>query len=167
MDAVRLAGVPLFDGMPARLQASIASMMREEEVVDGTVLLAQGQRDGGVFLVLEGGVRVVRQVPGGGTVHLATLGPGAVLGTHATVDGGGRGASVVARGETRVAVLRRLTFEDLMAGQSAVALGFQLAVIRDLAADVQRTNRRLVELASLPDQSLSLEALTGRLYGSV
>lgn len=165
MDATRLDGVPLFDAMPARARDAVASMMDERGYPDGAVLLRQGERLGGVFVLLDGRVRVERVLPTGGTVDLVTLGPGAALGTLSALDGGPRGASVIARGPVRCAVLPRLAFQDLMDGRTPVALGFQLAVVRDLLRDVRATNRRLVELASLPDQSLSLEELTDRLYG--
>jgi CRP-like cAMP-binding protein len=165
MEPHGLAGIPLLAGMPERARDAVASMMDERSFPDGAVLLRQGERRGGVFVLLDGQVRVERVLTTGGTVDLATLGRGAALGTLAALDGGERGASVVARGPVRCAVLPRLAFQELMEGSTPVALGFQLAVVRDLLRDVRTTNRRLVELASLPDQSLSLEELTDRLYG--
>ena len=63
----------------------------------------------------------------------------------------------------RCAVLPRDAFQELMNGRTAVAIGFG-AVVR-ARADVRATNRRLVERKP-PDESLSLQDLTGRLYGS-
>lgn len=166
MDASALEGMPMLDGMPLRARQAVAAMMDERAYPDGAFVLRQGERLGGVFILLSGEVRVERQLPGGGTVDLATLGPGVSLGTLAALDGGPRGASVIARGGIRCAVLPRGDFMELMDGRTPVALGFQLAVVRDLLRDVRATNGRLVELASLPDQSVSLEALTDRLYGA-
>lgn len=165
MDAEALVGSPMLAALPDRARDAVASMMDERAYPDGAILLRQGERLGGVFFVLEGEVRVERRLPGGGTVDLATLGAGAALGTLAALDGGARGASVIARGRVRCAVMPRGAFQELMEGPTPEALGFQLAVVRDLARDVRATNHRLVELACLPDQSLSLEELTDRLYG--
>lgn len=166
MDAAALAAVPMMKGMPSRALVAIAAMMDERTYPDGARLLQQGERLGGVYIVLEGEVRVSRTLPSGGSVSLATLGRGAALGTLAALDGGPRGASVYARGRVRCAVLPRDAFQQLMDGRNALAIGFQFAVVQGLVRDVRATNRRLVELAILPDQSLSLQDLTGRLYGA-
>jgi CRP/FNR family transcriptional regulator, cyclic AMP receptor protein len=166
MDSSVLSSIPMLAAMPPRAREAVASMMDERSFPDGAILLRQGERLGGVFILLSGHVRVERHLPAGGTVDLATLGPGAALGTLAALDGGPRGASAIARGPVHSAVLPRGAFMELMDGRTPVALGFQLAVVRDLLRDVRATNRRLVELASLPDQSLSLEELTDRLYGA-
>jgi CRP-like cAMP-binding protein len=164
MDGIDLAGIPMLASMPARARDAVASMMDERAFPDGAVLMRQGDRLGGVFIVVSGCVGVERNLPTGGTVDLAKLGAGAVLGTLAALDGGARGATVIARGPVRCAVLPRGAFIELMDGRTPVALGFQVAVVRDLLRDVRATNRRLVEVASLPDQSLSLEDVTDRIY---
>lgn len=165
MDATRLAGVPMFASLGARARDAVASMMTERSYPDGAALLVQGERRGGVFVVLEGAIRVERTLPSGGTVDLVTLGPGALFGTLAVLDGGARAASCIARGPVRCGVLPRAAFMDLMDGRTPVALGFQHAVICDLFKDIRATNRRLVELAALPDSQVPLETLTDSIIG--
>ena len=52
MDATRLAGVPMFASLGARARDAVASMMTERSYPDGAALLVQGERRGGVFVVL-------------------------------------------------------------------------------------------------------------------
>ena len=63
---------------------------------------------------------------------------GAALGTLAALDGGPRGAGVFARGRVRCAVLRD-AFQELTDGRTAVAIGFQHAVVQGLVRDVRAT----------------------------
>jgi CRP/FNR family transcriptional regulator, cyclic AMP receptor protein len=165
MDTQRLDGVPLFSSLDDRARNAVASMMTERAYPDGAALLTQGERSGGVFVLLEGSIRVERTLPAGGTVDLVTLGPGALFGTLAVLDGGARAASCLARGPVRCGVLPRTAFMDLMDGRTPVALRFQHAVICDLFKDIRATNRRLVELAALPDSQVPMEALTDSIIG--
>ena len=87
-------------------------------------------------------------------------------GLLAALDGGVRAASVIVNSESRVAVLPKEAFDGLMEGRNHVALGFQIAVLRRLSDDLTAANSRLVELASLPDETMSLQALTDVVYGS-
>jgi hypothetical protein len=71
------------------------------KVKAGTTILSEGAIDDGVYMLLDG---VVRVEVGGEAV--AELGPGAVFGERAVLEGGARTASVVAVTGCRVAVAR-------------------------------------------------------------
>ncbi len=165
VDSDLLDHVPLFRSMPERARAAVTALLDERHFPDGAVLLEQGSRSGGVYVLLSGAVRVQRALPGDRTVDLVTLRAGALFGTLAVLDGGVRAASCVAKGPVHVAVLPRTAFLELMDGTSEIALRFQLAVVRDLFADVRATNQRLVELAALPEPEFELEALSDRVVG--
>lgn len=165
MNSELLDHVPLFRALPDRAREAVAALLDDRRYPGGAVLLEQGDRSGGVFVLLEGAVRVERQLPGDRRVDLVTLRAGALFGTLAVLDGGARAASCIAKGPVRVAVLPRVAFLELIDGTSEVALRFQIAVIRDLFADVRATNLRLVELAALPEPEFELEALSDRITG--
>lgn len=156
MDRHRIEGIPSFLGLDDRALASVAAVMHERAYPPGAIILEQGRRMGGVFVLLSGHVRVERRLPDGATVDLVTLGPGAVFGVLAAMDGGPRAASCVAKDEVVCGVISRFDFMELMQGRSQTALLFQVGVLRDLYKDLRATNRRLVDLASLPDQQLAL-----------
>lgn len=152
----RIGGIPAFFGLDTRSLSAIAAMMHERAYPPGAAILEQGRRMGGVFALLEGHVRVERQLPDGATVDLVTLGPGAMFGVLAALDGGARAASCVARDDVVCAVMPRMEFMEMMEGRSRTSLAFQIGVLRDLYKDLRATNQRLAELVALPEQELAL-----------
>jgi CRP-like cAMP-binding protein len=161
-----LTAVPAFARLDGRARAAVAAVMHERTYPDGATILEQGTRSGGVFALLEGQVRVERRLPDGGTVDLVTVGPGALFGTLASMDGGERAATCVARGSVSCAVLPRMEFQALLEGRTPAALSFQVGVLRDLFKDLRASNRRLAELVALDDQELSLVQV-GDVFGSL
>lgn len=107
-----LARVSLFDGLSARDLSSIAKVVEEREVPDGTVLTEQGQPGDEFFMIADGEVeirlddRVIRR-----------LGPGEYLGEIALVFGGARTATAVATKPSRLYVLGEAAFTALLRRQ--------------------------------------------------
>lgn len=163
IDAARLAHVPLFRAFDARALAGIASFMNLLRFDDGDLVVEQGAREGGCFIVLAGQVRLFRTTPDGSAVDLVTLGPGAVFGLLTALDGLPRAASGAARGEVEVAELGLAAFSELIDGRGAVALRFQVAVCQELVRDIRGANLRLAELASLPSQEVSMVSIADAL----
>ena len=161
-----LATVPAFDGFDERALRAVGAMMRIISADSGEEILGQGARTGGAFIVLEGTVRVVRQVSDQRSVDLGVHERGSLFGLLACIDGEPRGTRVIARGPARVAEIPRAAVSELLEGRTPVALRFQVAVCRALFADVRSTNVRLAELAAIPDTELAtyeLEPLSAEL----
>jgi CRP/FNR family cyclic AMP-dependent transcriptional regulator len=155
----RLTELDYFHGMGVAEIEVISGAMREDAWWDGTVVVQQGEQKGGVYFVLEGGIRVERRQDNGEIVTVGRLGPGAVFGILGVLDGVPRAATCVAEGTLRCAFMGRKDFLDLMNGLTSLALRFQVAVLRCLARDIRSTNARLTELAALPSCSVNLEDL--------
>lgn len=136
--------------------------MRLHRASDGRVLVQQGSRTGGAFVILKGTVRVVRDLPGGRSVDIGSLEQGALFGLLSCIDGIPRGRSVIARGDALVGELPREAMGELLQGRTTISLRFQVAVCRALFHEVRATNVRLAELAAVPDsemQTVDLEPL--------
>jgi diguanylate cyclase (GGDEF)-like protein len=89
--------------------AELAPLGTETQVSPDTLLWREGDRASDVVLLLEGTVEVTHDGPEGEEVILRTLGPGAILGEIASMDGLARSAAVKA--STRCRVLRIPTGE--------------------------------------------------------
>ena len=89
--------------------AELAPLGTEAQVSPDTLLWREGDAAGDVVLLLEGTVEVTHDGPEGEEVILRTLGPGAILGEIASMDGLARSAAVKA--STRCRVLRIATGE--------------------------------------------------------
>ena len=119
-----LSEARLFDGVDADGMDRIAAVAVEVEFPADHVIARQGEIGTGFFVVIEGGVRVVRD---GGTI--ATLGPGDFFGELSVLDGRPRVAQVLADGPTTCLALATWDFEAVLLAEPRVSL----AILRGLA----------------------------------
>ena len=97
----QLARVPFFDGLTPEALKLIALATTEESHATGTKLFQYGDPGDKLFIILEGRVRISREVAGVGEEALAVLGPGEVFGEMSLLDEAPRSAD--ARTSTSVA----------------------------------------------------------------
>ena len=155
MRANELNVVGCLRSMGSRSLGALAGVMQRREWRDGDRILQQGAPPDGLYFLLSGHIRVERRLPDGGTVGLATMGPGAMFGALSALDGGQRAAHCIAWGRVSCGWLSQGDFMDLVNGTSPMAMQFQLAVLKVLFGDLRSTNRRLAELATLPALEIS------------
>lgn len=129
-----LRRVALFDGVAARTLGRIADLAHEFACPAGHYIVRQGQVSTGFYLIVRGGVRVVR---GGRT--LARLGPGQFFGELSLLDRAPRVAHVIAEEPTTCLALASWDFIKLLEGSPKVTL----AILREVA-------RRLRVLTDAP-----------------
>lgn len=81
-------------------------VINEVDYPDGTIIIEEGGRGRGIYIILEGRVRVMRRTPTG-MVRVDTLKPGHIFGEMVFLEGseGPRSASVIAEGEVKVGIL--------------------------------------------------------------
>lgn len=121
-------------------RASIRNLAEGELVLD----FDDAGRD--VFLILDGGVRVVLRTPSGQELIFGDFGPGDAFGEIAAIDERPRSASVTALYRSRLAVLPAAPFLETVLATPAVAL----ACMRHLTARLREKDERLLELTMLP-----------------
>lgn len=118
----RLAEVPLFSSCRRDELRRIAKLVDEVGVPPGTVLCHQGVCGREAFVVADGRVGV--SVSGR---HVATLGPGELVGETALLTGGPRRATVVTLVPTRLFVIDSRRFRSLFL--AAPEVGRRIAVL--------------------------------------
>ncbi len=126
----------LFTGLAdADLQAVTAAAV-EVEFPAERVIARQGEIGTGLFVIVDGGVRVIRD----GRV-IARLGPGEFFGELSVIDGAPRNAQVVAETPTRCLALATWDFERLLRETPGIALTVLRVVVARLrsATDDHRT----------------------------
>jgi CRP/FNR family cyclic AMP-dependent transcriptional regulator len=119
-----LAGTPLFAEVDADGMARIAERAVEVTFDDGHVIARQGEVGTGFFVIVSGGVRVIRD-----GAEIARMGPGGFFGELSVLDGLPRVAQVVAVGPTTCLALATWDFEAVISEQPTVAM----ALLRGLA----------------------------------
>jgi CRP-like cAMP-binding protein len=132
-----LAGVPEADVMTVARQSTLRRARR------GDTIFEEGEAAAGVFVVLEGRVKLVRASAAGREQILHAEGPGATLAEVPAFDGGGYVASAVAEDDARLLFVPRSALLDLCRRRPDVALG----VIRVLAGRLRRFAGLIEDLA--------------------
>jgi len=119
-----LSAARLFDGVDAEGMDRIAAVAVEVEFPAGHVINRQGEIGTGFFVIVSGGVRVVRD-----GAEVAKLGPGDFFGELSVLDGRPRIAQVIADEATTCLAIATWDFEAVLMAEPRVAV----AILRGLA----------------------------------
>jgi len=111
----RLAGLPLFAGVPASVLEAVAAKLQPVAVTAGEVVIRQGDPADRFYVIEDGRFDVARvPAPGAAPEHLRTMGPGEVFGEIGLLRGVPRTATVTAADEGRLLALAGADFLELV-----------------------------------------------------
>ena len=122
-----LKHVVLFKDLSLRELGMIDSMLHERRYLAGEVIFDEGEEGQGLFVLLEGRVKITR--PGSDPDILLEFGPGSFFGEVALLDQSVRTAQARAVEDSFIVALFRAEFYSLLQTHSAIAsrISFQLA----------------------------------------
>jgi hypothetical protein len=126
----------------------LLAFMEPRMVRQFTQIVRQGEADDGMFLVLEGELRV-RLMIGGKETILATLGAGECFGEMALFDQGPRSADVLANKDSVLLKVGSQAFEKLRLQAPELAAPMLFAISRTLAARIRADNKRMKDSVTL------------------
>jgi CRP/FNR family cyclic AMP-dependent transcriptional regulator len=144
----QLAKVAIFDGLTADALAMIAEVTTEEEQAAGTRLFSYGEPGDKLYILVEGKVRISREVGGMGEEALAVLGPGDVFGEMSLLDESPRSADAHAHEKCRLLVITKDAFDDLLFLHKDLAYEVLWSCVRMLASRLRETNDKLTFLST-------------------
>ena len=150
----RLRETPLFAGVD---DGPLRELVGRGEIVDlsaGEVLIQEGDVADALFVVLDGELEVTRQ-SGDSRIPVAVVGPGALQGEIAALEGGRRLATVSAVREAEVLRIPVEALRDLLATGPDVALSVVRTAVSRLRA-LEATLREREKLAALGTLSAGL-----------
>lgn len=143
----QLSKVPLFKGLtPAALEL-ISRVASEETHAVGTKIFQHGDPGDKLYILLEGKVRISREIPGMGEEALAVFGPGAVFGEMALLDEAPRSADARVHERCRLLILSKDAFEDLLFLHKELAYEVLWSVVRMLVQRLRETTDKLTFLS--------------------
>jgi CRP-like cAMP-binding protein len=143
----QLARVELFAGLkPAALEL-IAKVASEEAHALGTKIFQHGDAGDKLYLILEGKVRISREVPGMGEEALAVLGPGQMFGEMALLDESPRSADARVHERCRLLSIAKDSFDDLLFMHKDLAYEVLWSIVRMLVTRLRETNDKLTFLS--------------------
>ena len=134
-----LRQVPMFrDIDPARLKL-LAFTSERVQFADGQRFFSQGDASDAAYVILVGRANVLLDTPGG-EIKVAELGQNALVGEMGILADNPRSASIMAAQPTIALRIDKRVFLELLAQFPQMSL----AVMRELAGRLERTNAQLV-----------------------
>jgi CRP/FNR family transcriptional regulator, cyclic AMP receptor protein len=109
-----LSGAHLFSHLPENLTKRLFARSRPVKLAPDQVLFLAGDPGDGCYHVEKGLLKVGVASPAGGERILAILGPGALIGELAIIDGQPRSASVAAIRESELGFISRAVYEEFV-----------------------------------------------------
>ncbi|MGH7271358.1 MAG: Crp/Fnr family transcriptional regulator [Polyangiaceae bacterium] len=144
----QLARVPFFDGLTGEALELIARATTEESHATGTKIFQFGDPGDKLFIILDGKVRISREVAGMGEEALAVLGPGQVFGEMSLLDEAPRSADARVHERCRLLVMTKEGFDDLLFVHKDLAFEVLWNCVRILSARLRETNEKLTFLTT-------------------
>ena len=134
-----LSGSPIFEDLPEEQLHQIAAVVEEKVVPVGTMICRQGDPGDSFYLIRSGKVRVFRKDNQGVETELSRLGTGDSFGEIALLTGKPRSANVETLEETRLDVLTKKQFDQVLKDHPHVSLTF----IKQMSIWLSRDETRL------------------------
>lgn len=143
-----LAATDLFRTLPVPHLRRLITIGQEEDIRSGSTIFAEGDEGNKFYLVLSGGVRISRVVPGMGEEALAVLREGAYFGEMSLIDDAPRSATALCHESGRLFVLHRKDIEDLLFVDRDLAYELLWSFVRTLSRRLRATNDKMTFLAT-------------------
>ena len=143
----QIAKIHLFGGLRAEALSIVAQVAIEESHPVGAVIFKHGDVGEKLYVIIDGRVRITREVQGMGEEALAIVGPGDVFGEMALLDDSVRSATARVHERCRLLAIHRDAFEDLLFVHKDLAYEVLWNVVRMLTRRLRETNDRFTMLS--------------------
>ena len=137
-----LSRVPLFSELSSEELERVAQVAIPRSFPADTRVFHEGDPGDACYIVSRGSCRVIRQHSDGRVITLATLGPGAIFGELAMLDGERRSASVEAAESTELLALPASDMRSLIREHPEMAEKLVVALTRRLREANERIARQ-------------------------
>ena len=138
-----LKAVAIFKDLDDGELARVAEVCRHQEFVSGEKIFKEGEAGNRLYLIVEGEVRISRDVPGSGEEALAVLKPGALFGEMSVFDRSERSTDAISNGGTKCLTITRSDFELLLDFNRDIAYKVLWSCVRLLSGRLRSTNDSL------------------------
>ena len=142
-----LSKIRLFAGIAERGLMKIAETATEEEHRLGHVIFREGEGGNALYLILEGKVRISREVSGMGEEALAVLGPGDAFGEMLLIDDFPRSADARVHERCKLLVISKESLENLLFLHKDLAYEILWNFVKILSARLRETNDKMTFLS--------------------
>ena len=143
MDASLLKKVALFEGLTQGQLAKVASIAQARKYDGSAYLFREGDVGQEMYIIVEGRVRISKDVPGIGEEALAILEKGQYFGEMAMIDESPRSADAIAHTPCTVWVIEREKLDQLMFTDKDLAYVVLWTFVRTLSGRLRETSEKI------------------------
>ena len=151
-----LRTMDIFENLPAEEIEKIARLLRERRLAENDVLCRQGEMGDAMFIVTGGRIRLSTQDPTGNEKVLTYFTDGQFFGEMALLTGAPRSATAMAASESRVLVLQRQDFDELLSSHAEI----MREMLKIISQRTVQTNQQLMA----EDTGSSVSQGPGKVY---
>lgn len=144
-----LRQVALFATLEDAELAKISETCKEQRYHPGQTIFKEGEPGNRLFLILEGDVRISRDIPGSGEEALTILKPGACFGEMAVFDRSERSTDAISNGGCRLLTISRADLEIVLDLDPELAGKVLRAMVRLLSVRLRATNDNLRSILAM------------------
>jgi CRP-like cAMP-binding protein len=144
-----LRPLPLFAALSPDELGKIAELCETKSHESGEYIFREGEPGNRLYIIVDGSVRISREIPGAGEEALAVLKRGALFGEMAVFDRSERSTDAISHGGTTVLTISRSEFEMLLEFNRDLAYKVLWAVVRMLSGRLRSTNESLKSFLAL------------------
>ena len=136
---LRLKGIELFEGLSVGEFAAVASVTEEIVYPAGEFVIKEGDTGETMYMIVSGEVSVVKGLGEDQEIELARIGTGDYFGEMALVDDVVRSASVRTEKESRLLVLHKQEFKEIVREYPQIAL----QICKVLSASIRNLHEKV------------------------
>ena len=150
MDIAELfRSIYLFKDLSDEELALISDITAERDFFAGEVIFKEGDAGDAFYAVLEGKVRISKEIEGAGEEALTILDKGSYFGEMALIDEFPRSASVTAHTDCRVLMMDKADFFQLLSRNKDLAYKLLWVFCQVLSQRLRDTNEKIISLFAI------------------
>ena len=143
IDVAQLKQVALFESLLPEQLKLIASIVEEQQVKPSTKIFADGDNADRFYFIVQGKVRISKQVPGMGEEALTILEPGDYFGEMALIDDANRSADAITNTPCVLGSISKAAFDNLLFMHKDLAYDLLWTFVRVLSTRLRDTNEKM------------------------
>jgi CRP/FNR family cyclic AMP-dependent transcriptional regulator len=143
MDASLLKKVALFEGLTQGQLTKVASIAQVRQYEGSAFIFREGDIGQEMYVIVEGRVRISKNVPGIGEEALAILEKGQYFGEMAVIDDNPRSADAIAHTPCTLWAIERTKLDQLMFTDKDLAYVLLWTFVRTLSERLRETGDKI------------------------
>ncbi len=143
IEVAQLKRVALFENLLPEQLKLVASIVEEVQVKPSTKLFADGDKADRFYFIVQGKVRISKQIPGMGEEALSILEPGDYFGEMALIDDAPRSADAITNTPCVLGCIAKTRFDDLLFMNKDLAFDLLWSFVRVLSSRLRDANEKM------------------------